>query len=214
MGKTAIAIATVLVAACTALPSQTPAAQNLSDEVGFSYDLPSDWTVVEARKPAANTPSTPAPAALPRKGTGCVQLALTAMHGSPSSVVVVVALPFNCYGQTMSAEDLNGFGSGAADGLKTDFDLINPVFGVYSLGSHPVWIERARGNAKGRTQPQYTVEIACALLEKGAACWITMAADKASLQTFEQSPVTLDDEAARPLVPFTAFDKAPPHGPS
>lgn len=214
MGKAAIAVATGLVAACAVLPGQTPAAQNLAGEVGFSYDLPSDWTVVEARKPAANTPTTPAPATPPRKGTACVQLALTAMHGNPSSVVVVVALPFNCYGQTMSAEDLNGFGSGTADGLKADFDLINPVFGIYSLGSHPVWIERARGNAKGHTQPEYTVEIACTVLRKGAACWMTLAADKASLQAFEQSLVTLDGEAAQPLVPPTAFDKAPPQAPS
>jgi hypothetical protein len=133
----------------------------------------------------------------------------TAHHGDPVSVIVVVVLPFDCYGQTMAADDLPGFGSGAAEGLKQAFDIFEPVYGSYSLGSHPFWIERAKGNPKGRPEAQYTVEIACTILKKGAACWMTMAADEPSLLAFEHSLVTLDGEASTPLVPATAFAKAP-----
>jgi hypothetical protein len=146
---------------------------------------------------------------IPVKGTACIRVPVTAEHGDPTSVIVVVELPFSCYGQPMSEQDLAGFGLGAAEGLKQDFDLIDPVFGLYELGSHHLWIERAKGAIKGQPQTQYTMEIACSMLRKGAACWMTMAADGESLHAFENGPVTLDDDAATPLVPANAFEKPP-----
>jgi hypothetical protein len=181
-------------------------------DLGFTYNVPQDWTVVESRPSpeAMKIQPTQAPAAGEQKrGTACIQVAETARHGDPSSVIVVVALPFDCFGQTMTAQDLPGFGSGAAEGLKHAFDISDPVYGVYSLGSHSLWIERARSNPKGKAEQQYTMEIACSVLRKGAVCWMTMAADEASLRAFEQGRVMLEGEAAEPLVPATAFDKAP-----
>jgi hypothetical protein len=210
MGR--MAMAAGLIAACTALFAQAPAPKDLAGDLGFTYDLPSDWTVVEAKPSSPEVKTAPAQAPATeeqRKGTACIQVALTAMHGTPSSVVVVVALPFDCYGQTMSDQDLKGFGSGAADGLKQAFDIIQPVYGSYSLGSHHLWIERAKGNPKGKPEDQYTMEITCSMLKKGAACWMAMAADDASLHAFERGRVTLDGEAATQLVPSTAFNQAP-----
>lgn len=222
-----LAIASLLLVGCwAALSAQAPAIANsgtASSDMGFSYTPPSDWTVVAVKPPAAGpsagTPSSPPGPSqggqrpvgedLPIKGTACIRVPLTARHGAPSSVIVVIELPFACYGQTMAEQDLAGFGSGAADGLKQVYDLLDPVFGVYSLGSHHLWIERAKGSPKGHPEMQYTMEIACSLLKKGAACWMTMAADEASLHAFESVPVTLEGEAPTPLVPATAFDKAP-----
>lgn len=204
--------ATILLAACTSLRGQAPLPQQPGGAIGFTFDLPPDWTVVEAKPASPEVKTEPAQAAvmdLQKKGTACIQVALTATRGTPASVVVVVALPLACYGQTMSEQDLEGFGAGAAEGLKGDFDLVNPVFGLYTLGSHRLWIERAKGNPKGRLETQYTVEVVCSILTRGAACWMAMAADDASLRAFEQARVTLDGEAATPLVPATAFEKAP-----
>jgi hypothetical protein len=206
-----LAMGAGIIAACAALFAQAPAPQDIATALGFRYDLPSDWTVIEAKPSSPEVKTAPAQAPVTeeqKKGTACIQVALTAMHGSPSSVIVVVALPFDCYGQSMSEDDLKGFGSGAADGLKQAFDIVAPVYGSYALGSHRFWIERAKGNPKGKPETQYTLEIACSVLKKGAACWMTMAADEASLRAFEQSLVTLDGEAATPLVPATAFDQA------
>jgi len=63
-------------------------------------------------------------------------------------VVVVLALPFACYGQTMTAKDLANFGAGAAGGMKQSFEITEPVEANYSLGSHTMWIERAKGTVK------------------------------------------------------------------
>jgi hypothetical protein len=134
-----------------------------------------------------------------------VELAMTAKHGNPASVVVVMALPFSCYGQTMTVSDLENFGEGAAEGMKQTFDLTEPVQTTYPLGSHKVWIERATGTPKNHAESSFTFEIACTVLEKGAVCWMTMAADAASLQAFEQGTVKLDGDPATKLVPATAF---------
>jgi hypothetical protein len=217
----ACAAVPVLFLACATLCAQSPLSAGTSAavpaaEIGFSYTLPADWTVVEIKPSppteAAEQQSLATPESI--KGTACIRVPMTARRGNPSSVIVVVELPFACYGQTMREQELAGFGLGAADGFKQEFDLIDPVFGVYSLGSHRLWIERAKGSPKGHPETQYTMEIACSMLKKGAACFMTMAADKASLEAFENGSVTLEDDPATPLVPANAFDKVPPKAPS
>ena len=183
-------------------PTLPPQVQR--NDVGFSYSLPADWEFVAT--PPAHKAVTPYPTlAAPRKGDACVEVALTAKHGTPASVVVVLALPFACYGQTMTASDLASFGAGAAGGMKQTFEITEPVEANYSLGSHTVWIERAKGTPKHRPENPFTFEIVCTVLTKGAACWMTMAADAAALEAFEQGTVSLEGEGPAALVPATAF---------
>ncbi len=183
-------------------PTMPPQVQR--DDVGFSYSLPADWEFVAP--PPAPKVVTPYPTlAAPRKGDACVDVALTARRGTPASAVVVLALPFDCYGQAMTASDLASLGAGAAEGMKQSFEIAEPVEANYSLGSHTVWIERAKGTPKHRAESPFTFEIACTVLKKGAACWMTMAADAASLKAFEQGTVSLDGDAPAALVPASAF---------
>lgn len=193
-------------------PASAPAAQPHSSEIGFSYSIPADWEVVdtkltlpEVRQKVENE----ATSEDEKRGAACAQVALTARHGAPASVVVVVALPFACFGQQMTDKDLPGFASGASEGLKKSFDISSPVHGAYSLGTHNLWIERATGTLIGRPEMKYTVETVCSILKKGAVCWMAMAADDLSLQTFEHGSVTLDGESAAALVPADAFVKKP-----
>jgi len=54
---------------------------------------------------------------------------------------------------------------------------------------------------KGQPDAKYTLEIACTVMSKGAACWMIMAADPAHLQTFEKEAVTLEGDAFDQIVP-------------
>jgi len=181
-----------------------PPARVQKDDIGFSYSLPSDWEFV--LPPTAPKPVVPYPSvASATKGDACVEVAMTAKHGAPASVVVVTALPFACYGQTMTTSDLPNLGEGAAEGMKQTFDITEPMDATYSLGSHTVWIERANGTPKAHTESSFIFEIACTVLNKGAVCWMTMAADAADLQAFEQGTVSLEGATATALVPANAF---------
>src|SRR5271169_4897431 len=106
----------MLLALCAVpLMAQTPApaadSQMDSDGLGFNYSMPAGWETVPGPPPAAPSPDVIAnpKLAIVKKGTACVQVVFTAKHGTPASVVVIVALPFACYGQTMEASDLPGF---------------------------------------------------------------------------------------------------------
>jgi hypothetical protein len=204
--------ATFLILCAAPLVAQAPAAQAHASDIGFSYSLPSDWEVVDGKPSLPGVQEQAAKTAKSedeKKGIACVQVALTARHGDPASVVVVVALPFDCFGQTMTEKDLPGFASGASEGLKNTFEISNPVHASYSLGTHSLWIERASGALKDNPEVKYTVETVCSILKKGAVCWMAMAADDAGLQTFEHGAVALDGEAATILVPASAFAKKP-----
>lgn len=185
------------------------ATQTQTSGLGFRYTLPADWEVVnsnptlgDVKKQAQQSASTDDE----KKGVACVQLALTARHGDPASVIVIVALPFACFGQSMTTGDLPGFAQGAAEGIKQTFDITDTSNHDYKLGSHPMWLERAKGIPKGHPEaPPYTVEIACTLLTKGAVCWMALAADDAALRVFEGGSVALESDVPTALVPAAAF---------
>ncbi len=191
-------------------PSPATAAHSYSTSLGFSYDLPNGWEVTDtqaglsqAKEQAAQNASSEEE----KKGLACVQMGLTARNGA--SVIVDVALPFDCFGQQLSDKDMPGFGEGASQGVKQSFDIGEPTIGSYALGTHNLWIERVKGTPKGQAGTSLTIEITCTVLKKAAVCWMAMAADDAALKAFENGLVSLDGEAQVALVPATAFDKKP-----
>jgi hypothetical protein len=204
---------TLLAVGCANLLAQAPAPPVVhTSEYGFSYSVPSDWQVAEAQPTPAEIKEKQAQEAKTeeeKKGIACLQVAMTARHGDPTSVIVAMALPFDCFGQSMTEKDLPGFAEGGSEGLKQAFDLTEPVHASYSLGSHGIWIERAKGTPKGSPNVSYTVEIACGLLKKAAVCWMTMASDASTLHTFENGAVVLDGDSFPALVPENAFEKKP-----
>lgn len=196
------------------LLAQTPSPSSYShlSDLGFAYSIPADWEVVDTKASLPDVKQKQAQTATSdeeKKGIECVQVALTARHGTPASVIVVVQLPYACFGQPMTEKDLPGFAQGASEGLKKTFNMTNPVYGAYTLGTHSLWIDRAKGTIKDHPEAAYTIETVCSLLKNGAVCWMAMAADNAGLETFEHGNVTLDGEAPAALVPSTAFDKQP-----
>ncbi len=212
--KRLISIALLLLAG-VALTAQTPAScpaasHSYSTDLGFSYDLPSDWEVSETQAGLSQAKEQAAQKAASeeeKKGLACVQMGRTAHHGK--SVIVDVALPFDCFGQQLSNQDIPGFGEGASQGVKQSFDIGDPTYSTYALGSHNLWIERVKGTPKGQAGDPFTIEIACAVLKKAAVCWMAVAEDDAALKTFERGKVSLDGDAPVALVPATAFDQKP-----
>lgn len=188
------------------------ASQIQTSALGFTYTLPSDWQILTA---ASTLPSVKdqaqqnAASDEEKKGVACVQVALTARHGDPASVLVIAQLPFDCFGQSMSAKDLPGFAQGASEGIKQSLDLSNSSNVSYSLGGHSMWVERSKGAPKGHPESTYTVEIACTVLKKGAVCWMAMAASDDALKALENSPVELEGEKPAALIPANAFEKKP-----
>lgn len=193
--------------AVASLPLAAQAPQVISDPLGFSYSVPSGWQlVIPQPQKITEPPNMPQEV---KKGMACVEVPLTARHGNPASAIVIIALPFTCFGQTMAEDDLNGFGSGVTEGLKTTFDFLNPISATYKLAGYKLWIERVKAVPRGKTAPVETVETACTILSKGAVCWMVEAADAASLQAFERQAVTLEGSAPTPLVPAEVFLKSP-----
>lgn len=204
--SSALALAQAPVSALGSLPVAVPH----TNDMGFSYSLPSDWDVKDIapalptihqqlEKGAANEGE--------RKGAACVQVPLVASHGSPKSVIEVVTLGFDCTGQKFTDKGLPAFAIGVAGGLKKTFNITDPTYGAYTLGTHNMWIERAQGTLISNPEMKFTVETVCCILKRGAVCWAAIASDDSALQTFEHGAVNLEGEAEAELVPTTAFAK-------
>jgi hypothetical protein len=180
--------------------------------LGFTYRVPSGWDSIDVKATLPEVKKNQMANAKTddeRREIACVQIPISARRGNPPSFLAAMALPFDCFGQPMTEKDLPGFAEGSSQGPRAIFDFADPVYGAYSLGSHRMWIERAKGNPKGHPEMPYTLEIACSLLKKSAVCWMTVAGDDQSLKEFEGNAVTLNGDFFTELVPATAFDKKP-----
>lgn len=192
-------------------PAVTGGGPGFTSDLGFSFDYPKDWEVVDSKPmlPAVQLDvQQKATNDLEKRGAACTQIALLVRHGAPASVIVTVALPYSCYGTKFAQSDLAGVGSGVSKGLENSFDLNDPVYGAYQSGSHNLWVERAQGNSKAHPEMSYTVETVCGLLDKGMICWLGMMKDEANLKLFESSLVTLESDKATALVPANSFASA------
>ena len=195
------------------LLAQAPAAStSATGDLGFTYPVPAGWDAIDAEStlPEVKKQQTEkAKTDEEKKEIACVQIPISARRGTPPSFLAAMALPFDCFGQIITEKDLPAFAEGSSEGPRAIFDFGDPVFGAYSMGSHSIWIERAKGNPKGHPEMAYTLEIACSLLKKAAVCWMTVAGDDQSLKGFEGNAVTLDGDFFPELVPSRAFDKKP-----
>jgi hypothetical protein len=205
--KTSILIASIVFIAAP-LAAQAPALQTHTGDIGFTYTLPADWQVVDAH-PAQQQAGKDATSAAAMKGIECVQVALTAHHGTPASVIVAEALPDDCLGHTLTQNDLAGFASGAAEGLKQTFDMENPEYGTYSIGTHTMWVERVKSMPKKNPGAEYLIEVVCSILKKGGVCFMAMEGSESGMRVFENSLVALEGEPPSILIPANAFVKKP-----
>jgi hypothetical protein len=203
----ALASAPLMAQAATPAAS-SPGTHTYSSPLGFSYAIPSNWDVIDSQRalPEAKEKETlSGTGQTEKKGMACTQLSFTARHGDPRSVIDQVVLPLDCPSQPLTGDDLPVLGTGATKGIKQNFDIGEPLVATYTLGTHRLWAERVQGTLKGQTDMHYTIEISCTLLSKAAVCWLTMAADGASLADFENATVTLDGDSPAPLVPAAIF---------
>ncbi len=198
----------VLLAWSTVFGQSPAGATAYANPLGFSYTISSNWEVVNTADTLSVTKKDKEPEATSgaeKKGMECLGAPLTARRGDPASVIVEVLIPFDCFGQTFTENELPGFGAGVAAGMKQSVDMSNPVETTYALGSHHLWAQRSQGNLKGKPESKYTIEVACGVLKKAAVCWMVMAANDAALTDFENGAVTLEDDPPVALVPAATF---------
>jgi hypothetical protein len=188
----------ILAICCALSPAQAPAGHSVSTaELGFAYQIPADWDAVDVQSTLPEVKRRRLEKARSdeeKKEIACIRIPISARRGAPPSYLAVVGLPLGCFGQGMTEKDLPGFAQGSSEGLREIFDFGDPLFSTYLLGSHHMWIQRAKGNLKGHPEMAFTLEIACGMLKKAAVCWMAVAGDDQSLKDFERTAVTLDGD--------------------
>lgn len=194
-----------------ALPAvaQTPALTPHVTPIGFTINLDADWTEIDMSAQMAAARQQVAQAAISeveKRGITCLEMPLTARHGNPPSMLTVVDLPWSCMGIQATEKDLPGFGMGALQNLRQQFEMEEPATSTFALGHHAGWTARAKATPRG-TQLGYTIEVACTLVEKGSVCAMIVAADATTLSHFEQLPVVLDGTSFPALVPAGTYGK-------
>lgn len=191
----------------TASPGSSEPAKFKSN-FGFSYTYPSDWEVVDSKPmlpaiqlKAGETASSDAE----RHAIDCTQLALMIRHGTPKSVILVVVLPFECAGVHIKQSDLASVASGVSTGLKKGFEIHDPIYGAYKLGTHDFWAERSHAISKNHPELEVTLETVCSIAKDSLVCWMNLARDDEAIKVFESGLASVEDDLPAALVPASAF---------
>ena len=193
-------------------PPPVGAVQTHTSDIGFSYSLPLDWKIINTKpkflllKERATTESK---TDSEKKYNSCAEIDLMAQNGNPASVIEVTTLSFACYGEVLKDVDLPVFASARAWSFSESFGISDTALREYKIGTHSVWIERARGISIAHPEVRVTLETVCSFLRKSAVCWRIIAANQASLDTFERGAVTLEGESSLALVPAEARELHP-----
>lgn len=194
--------------ASDAVISSTPKAAVFKSDSDFTFTYPADWEVVDTKPliPVVKLKAQEgAKSNLEKQGADCTQIPLMIRHGVPSSVIVIVVLDFGCVGNAINASDLASTGLGVAKGLTKNFEISEPAYSAYRLGTHDFWIERAQGTSRSHSDKKYSLEITCTMLKKSLACWFALAPDIENLSTLETGTVSLEGESSAVLVPAKTF---------
>ena len=190
------------------ISSDSTAPVVFASDSGFTFAYPADWEVVDT-KPMLPVEKLKAQEAarsdLEKRGADCAQIQLTIRHGAPRSVIAILVLDYSCVGNTINANDLASAGSGIAKGLTKNFEINDPAYGAYRLGTHNFWIERAQGTSLSHPDNKYALETTCTTLKKSLVCWFALAPDVEKLSAFETGAVSLEGESSAVLVPASTF---------
>jgi hypothetical protein len=179
-----------------------------TNDLGFTYSYTTDWKVIDSKPllPAVRlNGEDKAVDNSEKEAVQCLQVPLILRRGTPVSSIVTVVIPYDCLGKKFDTSDLANFGSGVASGMKRGFDVAEPSYGAYKLGTHNLWIERTQGTSKAHPDLTFKIETVCSLLKKGAVCWMGMVQDEITLKAFEQGLVSIEGDAPQALVPSNAF---------
>lgn len=189
---------------------EAPQTAQYTDDDGFSFSYPSDWTVIDTK------PITPAvklhaeenaSSSMEKQGAACTRLALLLSNAELKARIVVISLPYACVGNVLKQGDLASVASGISAGVKKTFLITYPEYQAYKLNSHEMWIERAQAKPIANPETSLTMETACTMLKKSLVCWIGLAGTEQGLHIMEEGKVTLDGEKPVALVPPTVFKK-------
>jgi hypothetical protein len=189
---------------------ETPQTVQYTDDDGFSYTYPSNWTVIDTKPlaPAVKLHAEEnASSSMEKQGAACTHLALLLSNTELQARIVVIALPYACVGNVIKQGDLAAVASGISSGVKKSFLITYPEYQAYKLNSHDVWIERAQAKPITNPETSLTMETACTMLKKSLVCWIGLSGTEQGLRMMEEGKVTLDGEKSVTLVPSTIFKK-------
>lgn len=195
----------------TATPA--PAAggnQSFSSDLGFTYSIPADYTVVDAQ------PMMPvlrmqeertADSAAEKKGMDCAQPILVARHAN-GSVIVVMGLTSDCMGTPLTADQLAQMGIGVVQGMEqgpSGVVLKNPQYGAFRQSDHDFWIVKSNAPTKDAPDTPHWLEAVLTVVPRGVVFWLFTTPDGAQTAGFENTLLHFGSGGDAPLVPATAF---------
>ena len=135
-----------LLIAAPLLAQAPPAAAPAPEDFGFTYHTPESWDAIDAQSTLPEVKQQQAAKARTddeRREIACVQVPISARRPAPPSFLAVMALPFDCFGQIMTAKDLAGVCRGQFRRAKKLFRFRRSGVRVLCHGQ-PHLVDRAR----------------------------------------------------------------------
>lgn len=176
-----------------------------SSDFGFQYTYPAGWTRVDTASMMPSIQMQQQARALTdkaKRAAACTHIGLLVTRSNPTMKIIIIELPYSCYGSSYQDSEVSTYGPGVLDGLGQQFDIGAPTSTTtYKLGKHSIWANRSHATLKQHPDQPYEMETVCTILSKAAVCWVAIAEQAQMLSVLEQGQVSLDGDPLVALVP-------------
>jgi hypothetical protein len=183
-------------------------AQHFESGLGFSYEVPSDLTIINSKqfeKAAKSLAQQQGTTEAEAKSIHCVQQLLVAERRDESRIINFVAFPQDCAGGAVTEKNLANVGKYGSDQLAKRFTLISPEYSSFTVGTHAFWVMRSAMVPSPPQNPNHEIAFVVILTPQAVIECMLLARTRADLEALTATKLRFDDGAVTELIPASAF---------
>jgi len=192
----------------TLIKGDAKASHHFLSGVGFSYEVPADFTILDIKEWEASMleDASGKPAASEPPANRCFRPLLAANPQGDSKLVTIIAYPQGCMGFDADPASLSLSLASATLNLAKKYTLKKPEYSTFSAGGHRIAVMRSVAALKKRPweQEKY-VALLLAPIPNGLAEYFLVGRTRADLDALLATRIRFDDGVETELAPAGTF---------
>jgi len=185
------------------IPYDTKASHHFDIGAGFTYEVPSDFHILDTEKWLASIKDDPTN---PQSSDNCSAYWLVATPEGNARMVTVRTYPLKCLNFTITTNNLPYLLSQAAINLQKKYITHNVEYGSFTAGSHTFGALRCTASLKGHSwEGDRSLAMVLSPIPNGLVEFFLMGRSPAELNAAMATTLKLDDGSETPLIPHSAF---------
>jgi hypothetical protein len=183
-------------------------AQRFESGIGFSYDVPSNLTILTSKSfdsAVRSEASREAGSSQEKKSINCTQQLLAAENRDESRIINFVASSQGCATGIVTENTIDKLGQYGAGEMAKRFAFTKSEYGKFSAGQHKFWVMRSEMAPNPPRNPNRNFVLLITFTPDAVIECMILARTASDMEALTETHIKFDDETESELVPASAF---------